>query len=151
MIDKSDQCRDGASIQEAPTDVASNTAESAESTQGKSAGTPPLDELMLAMDVVDTLRHERRLVEHELTAGDRDRHLIERLRAIYLSQGIVVSDDVLAQGVGALREDRFAYTAPAPGLGRSLQVAYVTRARWRKYLLAAIAVGIAAAAVVVLA
>jgi hypothetical protein len=118
-----------------------------ESTERTSAG---LDELMLAMDVVDTLRHERRLVERELTAGDRDRALIERLRELYAGQGIEVPDDVLAQGVGALREDRFRYTPPAPGFARSLQVAYVKRARWAKYLWALILAGVAAAAAVLL-
>ncbi len=109
---------------------------------------PPLDDLMLAMDVVDTLRHERGIVEHELTARDRDRRLLERLRELYAGQGITVADEVLAEGVAALREGRFVYTAPAVGLGRCLQIAYVTRARWGKYLLAFIAVGIAAAAFV---
>jgi len=49
--------------------------------------------------------------------------------------------------VGALREDRFAYAGPSPGLARSLQVAYVTRGRWGKILPAAIAVVFAAATV----
>lgn len=106
---------------------------------------PPLDELMLAMDVVDTLRHERQLVEDVLAAGDRDRQFIEHLRQIYASQGIAVAEDVLAQGVDALRKDRFAYVAPAPGVGRSLQVAYVTRGRWGRYVLAVLAAGVAAA------
>ena len=146
MTGESRQRRDGASIDAAPT----HAPNSVESGAGDAAATPPLDDLMLAMDVVDTLRHERRLVERELTSGDRDRHLIERLRGIYASQGIDVADDVLVQGVGALREDRFAYTPPAPGLKRSLQVAYVNRGRWVKYLWAVILVGVAAAAVVVL-
>ena len=124
-------------------------AETRAPSDGDSAATSQLDELMLAMDVVDTLRHERRLVQKELTAGDHDRQLIERLREIYAGQGIAVPDEVLAQGVDALREDRFAYTAPAPGLGRSLQIAYVRRGRWGMYVLAVIAVGIAATAMVV--
>jgi hypothetical protein len=35
------------------------------------AGKPPLDDIMLAMDVVDTLRHQELLVERELQADDR--------------------------------------------------------------------------------
>jgi hypothetical protein len=104
---------------------------------------------MLAMDVVDTLRHERRLVERELTAGDRDRALIERLRELYAGQGIEVPDDVLARGVGALRDDRFAYTSPPPGVARCLQIAYVKRAHWGKYLWACVLAGATAVAVVI--
>lgn len=95
---------------------------------------PALDELMLAMDVVDTLRHRELMLDRELEADDRDRQLLTRLREIYTSQGIEVSDEVLAQGVRALREERFAYAGPAPGVGRSLALLYVTRARWGKWV-----------------
>lgn len=93
---------------------------------------PPLDEVMLAMDVVDTLRHRERLVERELGAEDRERQLKKRLREIYAGQGIEVSDAVIEQGVRALRENRFVYRPPEPGLRRSLTELYVTRHRWGK-------------------
>ena len=35
----------------------------------------PLDELMLAMDVVDTLRHKELVLARELSADDRDEDL----------------------------------------------------------------------------
>jgi hypothetical protein len=94
----------------------------------------PLDEVMLAMDVVDTLRHRELVLARELSADDRDQRLLERLREIYTAQGIAVTDDVLAQGVRALREDRFVYPAPEPGIGRTLATLYVTRARWGKWV-----------------
>ena len=94
----------------------------------------PLDELMLAMDVVDTLRHRELVVARELQADDRDQHLLERLREIYTAQGIVVTDEVLAQGVRALREERFVYAGPKPTLSHSLATLYVTRARWGKWV-----------------
>jgi hypothetical protein len=94
----------------------------------------PLDELMLAMDVVDTLRHRELVLTRELEADDRDHRLLERLREIYTAQGIAVTDDVLAQGVKALREDRFVYPGPAPGFARSLATLYVTRSRWGKWV-----------------
>src|SRR5690606_10772314 len=103
----------------------------------------PLDELMLAMDVVDTLRHRELVLQRELHADDRDQRLLERLRDIYESQGIAVTDDVLTQGVRALREDRFVYRAPQPGFARTLATLYVTRARWGKW-----AVGIEVVAIV---
>jgi uncharacterized protein DUF6384 len=108
----------------------------------------PLDELMLAMDVVDTLRHRELMLEREVTADDRDQQLLVRLREIYTAQGITVTDDVLEQGVKALREERFVYTAPAPGFGRSLALLYVSRGRWGKWVGAA--VGIIAGAVLAL-
>jgi hypothetical protein len=94
----------------------------------------PLDELMLAMDVVDTLRHQELVLARELEADDRDEHLLERLREIYTAQGIEVTDEVLAQGVKALREERFVYPGPAPSFGRALATLYVTRGRWGKWV-----------------
>jgi heme exporter protein D len=41
-----------------------------------------LDDLMMAMDVVDTLRHRDRLVERELNEEAREEQLISRLRAL---------------------------------------------------------------------
>jgi Family of unknown function (DUF6384) len=93
----------------------------------------PLDELMLAMDVVDTLRHRELVLARELDADDRDQQLLVRLREIYTAQGITVTDDVLAKGVQALREDRFVYAGPVPSFGRTLATVYATRARWGKW------------------
>jgi hypothetical protein len=92
-----------------------------------------LDELMLAMDVVDTLRHRELVLAREVDAESRDEQLLVRLREIYASQGIAVSDEVLAQGVRALREERFAFPASEPSFARSLAMLYVTRERWGKW------------------
>jgi hypothetical protein len=92
-----------------------------------------LDELMLAMDVVDTLRHRELVLARELESESRDEQLLRRLREIYESQGIAVSDEVLAQGVRALREERFAFPAPEPSFARTLATLYVTRERWGKW------------------
>jgi len=94
----------------------------------------PLDEVMLAMDVVDTLRHQKILVDRELNADQRDQDLILRLREIYASQGIEVSDDVLQQGVDALQQDRFRYTPSSGGVQHFLAAVYVKRAVWGKRL-----------------
>jgi hypothetical protein len=88
---------------------------------------------MLAMDVVDTIRHRELLVARELSQGERDDALRARLREIYRGQGIEVTDAVIDQGILALRESRFAYTPPAPGLGRSLALLWIRRGvigRW---------------------
>lgn len=91
-----------------------------------------LSEVMLAMDVVDTLRHEQSLVERELQSEDREAELIAKLRRIYADQGLDVSDAVIAQGVRALREDRFTYKPPPAGLQTMLARLYVNRGRWIK-------------------
>ena len=90
----------------------------------------PLDDVMLAMDVVDTLRHNQNLVARELSAEDREKQLIERLRTIYHQQGIEVTDAILKQGVAALEESRFVYTPPKPSFGVTLARLYVARKRW---------------------
>jgi hypothetical protein len=106
---------------------------------------PTLDDLMLAMDVVDTLRHDQRLVERELSLGYSDAALIERLREIYKSQGIEVPDRVLDEGVRALKEKRFTYVPPKAGLARSLALAWVDRGRIGKIAGAIFGVLLAAA------
>ena len=94
----------------------------------------PLDELMLAMDVVDTLRHKELVLARELSAEDRDEDLVRRLREIYTGQGIVVTDEILAQGVRALREERFVYRPRPAGFSRTVAYAYVSRRRWGKWV-----------------
>jgi len=88
-----------------------------------------LDELMLAMDVVDTIRHRELLVERELGQGERDEALRQRLREIYTSQGLTVTDKIIDQGIKALRESRFVYTPPPPSLGRTLALIWIRRGR----------------------
>ena len=95
-----------------------------------------LDELMLAMDVVDTLRHQENLVSRELDEERRDFELLESLRRIYKGQGIDVPDSVLREGVRALKESRFVYTPPPPGFSRTLAMLWVERARYGRRLLA---------------
>jgi Family of unknown function (DUF6384) len=98
-----------------------------------------LDELMLAMDVVDTLRHSENLVNRELNAEQREADLLRRLREIYRGQGIEVPDRVLQEGVRALEERRFVYTPPPPGVARTLAGLWVKRGRIGKGLLAVVA------------
>jgi Family of unknown function (DUF6384) len=89
------------------------------------AGLGPLNDDMLAMDVADTLRHNR-----ELRDAAADQQTLERLRDIYRLQGIEVSYDVLREGAAALGESRFAYVPPRPGLAVGLARLYVARKRW---------------------
>ena len=91
-----------------------------------------LDKVMLAMDVVDTLRHQQDLVEHALSQDERDAELIARIRRIYADQGIEVSDAAITEGVQALKKDRFVYQPPARGFGRRLAHLYVDRGKWTR-------------------
>ena len=95
---------------------------------------------MIAMDVVDTLRHRERLVMQELHADDRRMELIKRLRDMYAAQGIQVSDEVLEEGVDALEDERFNYIPTKPSLQAKLAGLYIKRKRWLKPICAALAV-----------
>jgi hypothetical protein len=92
----------------------------------------PLDEVMLAMDVVDTLRHRQDLAVRELGSDAKEKQLLDKLRDIYHHQGIEVPDHILREGVAALQESRFVYDPPKPGFGTSLARLYVTRKSWGK-------------------
>ncbi len=100
---------------------------------GATPGAVPLDDVMIAMDVVDTLRHDERLVDRELNETDRRKALIERLREIYRGQGIEVPDRILDEGVTALEQDRFVYKPPADGVQTRLARLYVSRGSWGRY------------------
>ncbi|MCU7816739.1 MAG: hypothetical protein KZQ81_16440 [Candidatus Thiodiazotropha sp. (ex Rostrolucina anterorostrata)] len=107
---------------------------------------PPLDEVMLAMDVVDTLRRRERLVNLELDEVGREEELKQRLRKIYAQQGIEVPDHILEQGVAALKEDRFTYKPPKRGLTTRLAHIYIKRGRWGKWIGGGLLAGVVALA-----
>lgn len=109
------------------------------------ADTRPLDDVLLAMDVVDTLRHREQTLAKELDAAGRETALLDRLREIYKAQGIEVPDHVLKEGVQALEEKRFQYKPPKRTVFVRLAEIYVSRERWWKPVagaVAAIAVGL---------
>jgi len=89
-----------------------------------------LDDVLLAMDVVDTLRHRTRVVDMELDADVREKQLIDRLKEIYGAQGIDVPEKILKDGVKALAEQRFVYQPPENTLPVKLAKLYVSRKRW---------------------
>ena len=93
-----------------------------------------LDDVLLAMDVVDTLRHRERVVAHELDAEGREKELIQRLKEIYAAQGMDVPERILKEGVKALEEDRFVYKPPGKSFSIRLAKLYVSRGKWMKPL-----------------
>lgn len=99
---------------------------------------------MVAMDVVDTIRHRQLIVEREFDTAGRRQRLVERLRDIYTAQGIEVTDAALEAGVDALEEERFAYSPTPDGASTTLAKLYVRRGRWLKPFM-----GVAALAIVI--
>jgi len=103
-----------------------------------------LDDVMIAMDVVDTIRHHDDLVRREINEPERENDLIARLREIYRQQGIEVSDRVLIEGVRALKESRFTYVPPPRSWRRTMLEAWAGRRRYGA--IAAVALGLVGAA-----
>ena len=99
-----------------------------------------LDDVMLAMDVVDTLRHRTRIVDMELNESAREEQLVARLKEIYGAQGIEVPERILKDGVKALAEQRFVYKPPADTFSVKLAKLYVSRKKWLPQTLGAIGV-----------
>ena len=91
-----------------------------------------LDEVMLAMDVVDTLRHQQALVAAELDDGVRREQFVARVQAIYRSQGIEVEESVIHEGVRALEENRFVYSPPERTWAVRFAEIYVERGKWAR-------------------
>ncbi len=90
--------------------------------KGPAGETPALGDLMLTMDVADTLRHA------EDSASDAE--ALAQLQQLYASLGLGVSGEVLADGLAAYRANRFAYRRPQTGLRATLARLYVGRHVW---------------------
>ena len=112
-----------------------------------SGAKPPLDDVMLAMDVVDTLRRRERIVKRELDEVGREEDLKERLKKIYATQGIEVPDHVIEQGVAALKEERFTYKPPPESISTKLARLYISRGSWGKWLAGLGGAGVLAAGI----
>jgi len=92
----------------------------------------PLEDVMVAMDVVDTLRHQQDVAARELDSESRRQRLLDRLRDMYLAQGIEVPDHVLKEGIEALEQERFQYQAVPISWQTRLAGIWVSRGRWGK-------------------
>jgi len=91
-----------------------------------------LEDLMAAMDVVDTLRHEQGVAERELDTQGRRERLLVRLRDLYQAQGIDVPDHILEEGIDALEQGRFEYVDVEPNWRTKVAHLWVSRGRWSK-------------------
>lgn len=125
----------GATLSQGVTPAAPAGVTPAPAGSWEASGTkPPLDDVMLAMDVVDTLRRRERIVKKELDEVGREEDLKERLRRIYAAQGIDVPDHVIEQGVAALKEERFTYKPPPHTFSTKLARLYINRGSWGKWV-----------------
>ena len=113
---------------------------SLEASQQKETDGSDWDQVMLAMDVVDTLRH-RKLALDEVLAKDDDA-LIEKIRRIYQNQGIEVPGQTIKEAVEALKEQRFTYKPPTEGWRRCLAHAYIDRVKWGKRVVVVAVIGV---------
>lgn len=101
-------------------------------------GSLTLSETLLAMDIADTIRHDDRMREFEMTDGDRRNAAIERLRKAYEAQGDVVPDHVLERAITQMNEARFVHKSMAGGPRRLFWTAFVRRGRYGRNAAAAI-------------
>ncbi len=101
----------------------------AEATQ-KAPQKAALEDVMVAMDVVDTLRHQQGIAERELNNHARRERLLKRLKDMYVAQGIDVPEAVLLEGIAALEEERFRYTPVERSWRTKLAELWVSRKRW---------------------
>ncbi len=92
----------------------------------------PLSDVMLAMDIADTIRHRERIVEQELSAEEREKALFEKVKKTYASQGIEVSDATIREAIEAIEDERFAYKAPKDSLFTKFAHFYINRKKWGK-------------------
>jgi len=110
----------------------------------EAADAAPLDDEMLVMDVADTLRHGIDIPVAPVPSP-ADQVLIERLRALYLQQGIEAPEAVLSEGIAAMADRRFVYAPPRPSLATSVARLYIGRQKWGRPVLAvalALAIGL---------
>src|SRR5262249_18325674 len=98
---------------------------------GATGDTAPLGDLMLSMDVADTLRRSPEIAE--------DPDAIGRLKAIYAALGLTPAEGALSDGLAGYKSNRFVYAPKDKGLGVSLARLYVVRRHW---LPAAVAIGL---------
>jgi hypothetical protein len=99
-------------------------------TASASAHSPSFNDLIVASDIVDTIRNDERLIDHELGSEDRQKALKARLKDMYKAQGMEVSDAVIEEAVQRKDAERFVYKPMSAGFGRFTWTSYVRRNKY---------------------
>jgi hypothetical protein len=99
-------------------------------TASASPHSPSFNDLIVASDIVDTIRNDERLIDHELGSEDRKKALKVRLKDMYKAQGMDVSDAVIEAAVSRSDAERFVFKPMASGLGRFVWTGYVRRNKY---------------------
>lgn len=89
---------------------------------------PAFEDVMLALDAVDTLLHQESVKLDELNSDQYKEALIAKMREYNLVQGREVSEEMLVAAAEQAEKDRLVFKAPKPGLELSLARFYVRRA-----------------------
>ncbi|WP_315922379.1 DUF6384 family protein [Mesorhizobium sp. SP-1A] len=90
---------------------------------------PTLEDVLMAADTVDTIRHEMAIQETEMLSDDRRAALKARLRQWYESQGTVVSDEIIERAVDDMDKNRYVHEPLAPGLPRLFARMWINRGK----------------------
>lgn len=99
-------------------------------TASASAHSPSFSELIVSSVIVDTIRNDERLIDHELGSEDRKKALKARLKDMYKAQGMEVSDAVIEEAVQRKDAERFVFKPMPPGFSRFLWTSYVRRNKY---------------------
>jgi hypothetical protein len=99
-------------------------------TASASVHSPSFNDLIVASDIVDTIRNDERLIDHELGSEDRQKALKARLKDMYKAQGMEVSDAVIEEAVQRKDAERFVFKPMGAGFGRFMWTSYVRRNKY---------------------
>jgi len=91
--------------------------------------TPSMEDVLMAADTVDTIRHEMAIQETEILSDDRRSALKAKLRQWYESQGTIVSDEIINRAVEDMDKNRYVHEPLAPGFSRLLARMWINRGK----------------------
>lgn len=88
---------------------------------------PSFNDLIVLADIVDTIRNDERMIDHELGSDDRSKAAKVRLKEMYQAQGLEVSDAIIDEAMARRDAERYAYKPAVTGFSRALWLSYIRR------------------------
>lgn len=117
------------------------------STAASAAIEPSFNDMIIASDIIDTIRSEERAIDFELSFNERRKTFIERMKEEKRKAGVEVSDDVVEAAVDRFLEQRLVFKPMPSGVGRVMASLYVRRNRYlRNTAIALVTAGLGVAA-----